>query len=86
MMLKPFFWVAALALAAPALQPATARAQEKSEAQTGKSQTTRAEEFKPEQVETKGSVTVGGHVIDYDAYAGTLVVHPKGWDDDAEQR
>ncbi len=38
-------------------------------------------EFKAEQQQTKGSVTVGGNVINYDAYAGTLVVHPKGWDD-----
>jgi carboxypeptidase C (cathepsin A) len=37
--------------------------------------------FKPEQQESKGSVTVEGSHIDYDAYAGTLVVHPKGWDD-----
>jgi carboxypeptidase C (cathepsin A) len=37
--------------------------------------------FEPEQVETKGSVTVEGHLINYDAYAGTLVVHTKDWDD-----
>ena len=37
--------------------------------------------FKPEQQTSKGSVTVGGTVINYDAYAGTLVVHPKDWDD-----
>ncbi len=28
-----------------------------------------------------GSVTAGGQHIDYTATAGTLVVHPKGWDD-----
>jgi carboxypeptidase C (cathepsin A) len=39
------------------------------------------DEFKPEQQQTKGSVTIAGSVINYDAYAGTLVVHPKGWDD-----
>src|ERR1700723_4229406 len=39
------------------------------------------EVFKPEQQATKGSVTIGGKAIAYDAYAGTLVVHPKGWDD-----
>lgn len=39
------------------------------------------DEFKPEQQQTKGSVTIGGNVINYDAYAGTIVVHPKGWDD-----
>ena len=37
--------------------------------------------FKAEQQASKGSVTVDSRRIDYDAYAGTLVVHPKGWDD-----
>jgi carboxypeptidase C (cathepsin A) len=37
--------------------------------------------FKPEQQASKGSVTIDAHRIDYDAYAGTLVVHAKGWDD-----
>lgn len=32
---------------------------------------------------TDGSVTVGGAKIDYCAVAGTLVVHPKDWDDAA---
>ncbi len=39
------------------------------------------EHFKPEQQTSKGSVTVRGNIINYDAFAGTLVVHPKGWDD-----
>src|SRR5271166_3077044 len=39
------------------------------------------EQFKPEQQASKGTVTLGGNVIKYDAFAGTLVVHPKGWDD-----
>jgi carboxypeptidase C (cathepsin A) len=37
--------------------------------------------FKPAEKTTQGSVTVGGQKIDYQAVAGTLVVHPKGWDD-----
>ncbi|HVZ70281.1 MAG TPA: hypothetical protein VG891_12525 [Rhizomicrobium sp.] len=37
--------------------------------------------FQPEEVASRGSVTAGGNSIDYDAIAGTLVVHPKGWDD-----
>ena len=40
--------------------------------------------FTPDAVTTDGSVTVGGHRIDYQAVAGTLVVHPKGWDDAAQ--
>jgi len=39
------------------------------------------EQFKPEQQSSKGTVIIGGNVINYDAFAGTLVVHPKGWDD-----
>jgi carboxypeptidase C (cathepsin A) len=37
--------------------------------------------FKPEESQSTGSVTVDGRVIDYTAVAGTLVIHPKGWDD-----
>jgi carboxypeptidase C (cathepsin A) len=39
------------------------------------------EHFKPEQQSSTGSVTIDAQRIDYDAYAGTLIVHPKGWDD-----
>ncbi|MGA8622315.1 MAG: peptidase S10 [Candidatus Sulfotelmatobacter sp.] len=39
------------------------------------------EQFKPEQQASKGTVTIGGNAINYDAFAGTLVVHPKDWDD-----
>jgi carboxypeptidase C (cathepsin A) len=46
-----------------------------------KTDTTKPEQFKPEQQQTKGSVSIGGKTIDYDAYAGTLVVHPRDWDD-----
>jgi carboxypeptidase C (cathepsin A) len=37
----------------------------------------------PKEVWTEGSVTAGGANIDYCAVAGTLVVHPKDWDDAA---
>ena len=37
--------------------------------------------FSAEQQRSTGAVTVEGHVINYVAYAGTIVVHPKGWDD-----
>jgi carboxypeptidase C (cathepsin A) len=37
--------------------------------------------FAPESVSSQGSVTVEGRRIDYGAVAGTIVVHPKGWDD-----
>jgi carboxypeptidase C (cathepsin A) len=37
----------------------------------------------PADMWTEGSVTVAGAAIDYCAVAGTLVVHPKNWDDAA---
>ena len=37
--------------------------------------------FTPRTVKSTGTVTVEGHKIAYDALAGTIVVHPKGWDD-----
>jgi carboxypeptidase C (cathepsin A) len=40
-----------------------------------------AEHFVPERVDTAGSVTSHGTRIDYEAHAGTLVVHTKDWDD-----
>jgi carboxypeptidase C (cathepsin A) len=40
--------------------------------------------FKPEASNSSGSVTVEGSHIDYQAVAGTIVVHPKGWDDAAK--
>ena len=39
------------------------------------------EPFKAESVSSSGSVTIGGKAITYQAIAGTLIVHPKGWDD-----
>ena len=37
--------------------------------------------FLPQQKLSDGTVTVRGQKIDYQASAGTLVIHPKGWDD-----
>jgi carboxypeptidase C (cathepsin A) len=37
--------------------------------------------FKPEAKTSDGTVTIGGKSIAYQAVAGTLVVHAKGWDD-----
>jgi carboxypeptidase C (cathepsin A) len=37
--------------------------------------------FKPGEVRSTGTLTVGGQPIAYDAVAGTLVVHAKGWED-----
>ena len=57
------------------------RAQAKDEPAQAKPTSARPEGFKPEQQASKGSVTIGGKAIPYDSYAGTIVAHPKGWDD-----
>lgn len=78
--MKPsVIWISAIALTVLAVDPASVRTQTKVEAPESKP--TNPEAFKPEQQMSKGSVTVGGNLINYDAYAGTLVVHPSGWDD-----
>ena len=41
----------------------------------------KAQIFQPDEVKSAGSVSIGGQRIAYQAVAGTLVVHPKGWDD-----
>ncbi len=37
--------------------------------------------FKPDEVQTDGSVGTAGGRVNYTAYAGTIVVHAKSWDD-----
>src|SRR6185437_10765076 len=37
--------------------------------------------FTPRTVKSTGTVSVEGHRIAYDAMAGRIIVHPKGWDD-----
>ena len=40
--------------------------------------------FEPRAVKSSGTVTVEGHKIAYEAVAGTIIVHPQGWDDAAK--
>jgi carboxypeptidase C (cathepsin A) len=80
------FKVVLLTIATVALPLTLVQAQAKDETSTVKVEATKTdtahpEQFKAEQQASKGSVTIGGNVVNYDAYAGTLVVHPKGWDD-----
>jgi carboxypeptidase C (cathepsin A) len=41
--------------------------------------------FHPETSETEGVVSVEGKAVPYKAFAGTIIVHPKGWDDAAQR-
>jgi carboxypeptidase C (cathepsin A) len=43
-----------------------------------------ADDFAARAVRSTGTVSVEGHKIAYEAVAGTLIVHPKGWDDAAK--
>jgi len=82
-MRKLILWIAALTVTVSVVQVAAVHAQTKEATAASKPEAAAATTngFKPEQVESKGSVTVEGHAVNYDAYAGTLVVHPRGWDD-----
>jgi carboxypeptidase C (cathepsin A) len=74
--------VALTACAAYAAAPDPAPAGDKKPAPEGeKSESHRFEPFKPEAVTSNSSVTIGGKALAYQAIAGTIIVHPKGWDD-----
>ncbi len=85
-------WILVIAAAWIVIAPGLVRGQSKDDkaevvkAEIEKTDTTKPADFKPEQQASKGSVTVGGVAIPYDAYAGTIVVHPKGYDDVAQNR
>jgi carboxypeptidase C (cathepsin A) len=76
---------AALALtwSAPfAATPSASDSQDrKSSSDADKADGGKFEPFKPEEKISNGTVTVGGQAISYQAIAGTLIVHPKDWDD-----
>jgi carboxypeptidase C (cathepsin A) len=70
--------IAALSLAAPAALAADPPKEKDAERVTSSA---KFEPFTPEEKTSEGSVTIGGRKIDYQAAIGTLIVHPKGWDD-----
>jgi carboxypeptidase C (cathepsin A) len=74
------FGITVLAITGSTL-PSITFAQEKEETPQAKPASGKPEHLKPEQQASKAAVTVGGKAIAYDAFAGTIVVHPKGWDD-----
>src|ERR1700675_3042436 len=68
-------------LVLPALSPCAAESVDTSAAVAAKTEESKILSFKPEQQASKGTVTVSGKRLDYDACAGTFVVHLKGYDD-----
>src|ERR1700689_3893927 len=67
------------ALAAPPDSPDTAG--KKQDNDMDKADGKKFEPFKPEEKISAGTVTIGGQALSYQAIAGTLIVHPKDWDD-----
>jgi carboxypeptidase C (cathepsin A) len=74
---------AALAQETPAERTAAPNAQAKKPEAAASAAPNQGVLFTPERSDSDGSVTVEGQKIDYHAVAGTIIVHPKGWDDAA---
>ncbi len=74
-------FVAALSLATAALAAPPKAAPAKSPPESGGAP---ASVFAGHTAKSTGTVTVEGHKISYEAMAGSIVVHPKGWDDAAK--
>jgi carboxypeptidase C (cathepsin A) len=55
--------------------------EKKPDSDSEKSEGGKFQPFKPESATSNGTVTIGGQSIAYQAIAGTLIVHPKDWDD-----
>jgi len=73
--------VLTLSLGVALAAPPSSAPESNSESDAEKPQGGRFEPFKPEAKVTNGTVTIGGQSISYQAIAGTLIVHPKDWDD-----
>jgi carboxypeptidase C (cathepsin A) len=80
---RQFAWAAVLALTASLSLAAAPDAPSSPDKKAGdeRPEGGKFEPFKPEVVSSTGSVTIGGQVVAYQAIAGTLIVHPKDWDD-----
>jgi carboxypeptidase C (cathepsin A) len=85
--MKALLFAAALSLAATAAlaaeTPKAAHADSPKSDASASSSPDRGVLFAPESAVSEGSVNVEGQKVDYRAVAGTIVVHPKGWDDAA---
>jgi carboxypeptidase C (cathepsin A) len=80
-MKKPLSFVACAVLTAAVFAHAADDADKAKKSGDDKEKTEAAEFFKPTEKMTDGTATVGGTTIHYQAVAGTLVVHPRDWND-----
>jgi carboxypeptidase C (cathepsin A) len=79
------FAVAGVALSLAAVSAFGAQPKSDKHKESEKAQPAKDGFFQPEAAASSGSVVVEGRRIDYQAVAGTLVIHPKGWDDSAKK-
>ena len=77
---------AAVLLAAANAMAAQPAEKKNTDTEQAKPENAETDFFKPESATSSGSVVVEGRKIDYQAVAGTIVVHPKGWDDAAKKK
>jgi carboxypeptidase C (cathepsin A) len=75
--------VSVITLAAVFISAQAKETPAKNESPQTRSESRKSGFFKSESTSSTGTVTVAGKGIKYDAIAGTLVVHPRGWDDAA---
>lgn len=75
-MTRALIWFVALSIATPLFA-----AEKNDHEDAGKAATNPNGPFKVKKVETSGTVRVGGKKIEYNAYAGTIIVHPSDWSD-----
>lgn len=80
-MLKRTLWILASTLAVLLTPAIMTHAQAKEGEPATKPDSEKSESFKATQQASKGSVNVEGTAVNYDAYAGTFVVHMRDWDD-----
>src|SRR5215469_4102445 len=81
MMKKPVYLVACAVLTAAIFAHAADDADKAKKSGDDKEKAEAAGFFKPTEKITDGTVTIDGTAIRYQAVAGTLVVHPEGWND-----
>jgi carboxypeptidase C (cathepsin A) len=76
---------AALSLAAATAMAAPPDRKGRGDKEGDKPDTAQTGFFQPQSSTSSGSVVVEGRRIDYQAVAGTIIVHPRGWDDAAKK-
>ncbi len=78
--------IAVIAVAATAITASADDAKKTDAAEKADAAAASSKYFKSEEVRSSGSVNAGGSSVSYDAIAGTLIVHPKDWDDAAKPK